>query len=74
MILIEKSLKFVLNKKNSNVVFHWSFRLLLLEIDLLFKEQDRKKDMFRAYNIGYVKRIFTLLTKIVVLYVQVPIV
>lgn len=72
--LPKKSFKFVLIKKNDIFAFNLSFILLLVEINLISKKQSYKNDMFIAYNIGYIKIIFILLTKIVAFYIQVLII
>lgn len=70
----EKSLKFVLSRRNSIVAFILGFILLPIEVNFISKKQGCKGDMLVAYRISYVKMIFTLLTKVVALYMQIFIV
>lgn len=67
--LSEEAFKFVLSKRDSTVVFNLSLVLLPVEVDLIVKEQNHKKDIFGVCGIGCIEIIFALLTKIVVLYI-----
>lgn len=44
--------------------------LLSTKVDPVLKKQSYKKDVFIAYDTGYIKIVLTLMTKIVVLYMQ----
>lgn len=66
--LLEKNFKFASNRENNIVIFYSSFVLLLIEIDVIAKDQSYKKDMFIAYGIGHVKIIFTLPVKVLIYY------
>lgn len=72
--LLEKSFEFVPNREDSIVAFHLSFVLLLVEVDSITGEQSRKRDAFGARGTGRIKMVFTVLTEVVTLHVQVPIV
>lgn len=67
--MLEKSFKFILSEKNSTIAFNLSFILLVVEIYLVIKKQDCKKDIFRIYGIGYIKIVFILQVKIKVFYI-----
>lgn len=68
-ILLEKSLKFVLNKKNNIIVFNLRFVLLLVEMNLILKKQSHQKDAFIICDISRIKIIFVLLSNMVVFYI-----
>lgn len=70
-ILPKKGLKFFSNKKNSIVAPNLSFVLLPEEINPVPKKQKHKKNVFMACSSGYVEIILILLTKALVLYMQV---
>lgn len=69
--LSEKSFKFILDKKNSSILFIFYLILLTVEINLVSKKLKYKKDAFIICSTSYVKIIFAILTKVVVLYMQV---
>lgn len=66
--LLEKSLEFVLYKKDGIIVFNLSLVLLPAKIDLITEKQNCKKDTFRDCGTNYVKIILALLAKVVALY------
>lgn len=66
--MLEKSLEFVLFKENNLVLFNLSFVLLLTEIKPILEKQNYKKDAFIAYDTSYIKIIFTMLIKVIILY------
>lgn len=68
--LLEKSLEFVLNKRNNTVIFNFGLVLLPAGVNLIQKKQGHKKEVLRACSIGCVKIVFALLTKIVTLYMK----
>lgn len=67
--LTKKDFKFVSSKKNSIFMFYTNFLLLPAKIDLILEKQIYKEITLVAFNIGCVKIIFTLLTKIIALYI-----
>lgn len=68
-ILLKKNLEFVVSRGNDTIVFNLSFVLLLAKVNLIPKEQDYKKDALVAYSTICIKIIFTVLTKVVALYI-----
>lgn len=58
--LLEKDFKFFSNREDSTVAFYLSLVLLLAEVDLIAEKQGCKKNVFRAYSIGYIKIIFAV--------------
>lgn len=44
--------------------------LLPAKIDYILKEQSCTKDALKTYNTGYIKMVFALLTKVVLLYIE----
>ena len=72
--LPEKGLEFVPNRRNGIVAFHLSFVLLPAEVNPISKERGREEDAFVARGSGRVEIILTLLTKIIALHMQAPIV
>lgn len=69
-VLLEKSLKFVLSKKDGIVIFNLGLILLLVKVDSILEKQGCKKNALRAHVIGYVKIVLALLTKVVVLNIK----
>lgn len=67
-ILLKKSLKFVLNNRNSIIVFIFNLVLLFIEINFILKKQSCTKDVLIAYSTHYIKMILILSIKIVALY------
>lgn len=65
----KKDLVFALIKRSDILVLDLSFMLLSTKIYCIVEEQNHKKHTFRACDIGHVKIIFILLTKIVALYI-----
>lgn len=61
--LLEKSFKFVLQKRNNNIAFMLRFVLLLIEVDQILEKQGRKRHAFVVYSSDHVKIILTLLAK-----------
>ena len=72
--LLEKSLQFLLSKKNDIVAFDFSLILLLIEIDSIPEEQSRKRDALRACGTGRIEIVFAFLTEVIALYVEATIV
>lgn len=68
-ILLEKGLKFILSRENSTIAFNLSLILLVVEIYLVIKKQDCKKNIFKIYAIGYIKIVFTLQVKVEIFYI-----
>lgn len=68
--LLEKGLKFVLNREGSTVAFNMGFVLLLAEIDLIMEKCSYKRYTLRACDTSCVKIILGLSTKVVVLYMK----
>lgn len=66
--LLEKDLRFVLNRKDGIVTFNLSLVLLLAEVDSVAKKQSCKKETFRVCNIGHIKIIFALLAEVIIFY------
>lgn len=73
-ILLEKNFKFSQNKKSVSVAFYLSLMLLSAKINFFPKKQGCKKDILAAYYTVCVKIILVLLTKVVILHMQVFIV
>lgn len=67
--LLEKSFKFILNRRSNAITFNLSFLLLLAKIDLIAKKYNCKKNTFRACDTSRVEIILALLTKVVALYI-----
>ena len=70
----EKGLEFVPSRGDGIVAFYLSFVLLPAEVNPISEEQGRKGDAFVARGSGRVEIILTLLTKIIALHMQAPIV
>lgn len=71
--LLKKSLKFILSRRDRTIVFNLSFVLLSTEINPITEEKSCKRDAFETHNTSYIKIILTLSTKIVIFYMQAPI-
>lgn len=69
-IILEKSLKFISNKKNYIVAFNLSFVLLSVKVNPILEKQDYKKDALVAYGTSHIKIILILLTNVIVFYIQ----
>lgn len=67
--LLEKNFKFVQRSGSNAIAFHLSFLLLSAKINPFTQKQDHKKDALVAYNIGCIKIILVLLTKVVAFHV-----
>ena len=72
--LLEKSFEFVPSRRDDIVTFNLSFMLPLAEVNPVSGKRSRKRDAFMACSSGRVKMIFTLMTKIIALYIRPPIV
>lgn len=68
--LSEKGFKFVLSKRDRIVASNLSFVLLPAKIDPVLKKRGHKGDTFVTCGSGHIKIIFTLLTEVVILYIQ----
>lgn len=68
--LPKKDLKFVLNKRDDIVAFKLSFVLLPVKVNLILKNQSRKRYMLIVCSFVRVKIALILLTKSITLYVQ----
>lgn len=73
-ILLKKSFKFVLSRKDSTIIFKLSLVLLPVKVDFITKKRGCKEETFRTRGTSCVKIIFVLLTEVVALYIQGPIV
>lgn len=67
--LPKKVLKFVLNKRNGTVAFKLRLVLLLIQVHLIPEEWNYDEDMLVTRNTNYVKIVFVLLIKVVILYI-----
>lgn len=72
--LSEKSLEFVLNKRNNTIIFNLSLILLSEKVDFISEEQNRKKNMLGVCGIDHIKMTLVLMTKIIALYIKATIV
>ena len=72
--LLKEGLEFVSSKENDIVVFNLRFVLLLAEVNPILEKQSRKGDAFVAYCSSRIEIILTLLTKVIALHMQAPIV
>lgn len=63
MIFLQKSFKFVLNRRSNIIVFNLNFILLLAKVDLIVKELGHKKDAFITHNSNFINIVFILLEK-----------
>lgn len=72
--LLKKGLEFVLSKRDGTVAFNLSFVLLLVEVTLILEKQVYKKDALKTCDIGRVKIIFLISTKIVAFHIRATIV
>lgn len=68
-ILSEKCFKFVLSEESNPVPLNLNLVLLPIKVDFILKKQDRKRDALVVCGTSYIEMIFTLLTKVVILYV-----
>lgn len=66
--LLNKSFEFILSKVGGLIAFNLSLVLLSAEINLISEKQSHKKDVLVACGTSYIKIVFTLLTKVIVLY------
>lgn len=69
--LWKKGFTFILNRKDNIVAFNLSLVLLSAEINLVTEKRGCKKSILVAYGSSYIKIVFTLLIKIISLYMQV---
>lgn len=72
--LSKKGFEFFLYNKNNLILLYLSFILLLIEINSITKKQYYKKDIFIASCNDCIKIIFILLTKIIILYIQISVI
>ena len=72
--LPKRGLKFVSNRGDGTIVFNLSLVLFPADVDSIMEKQRRKRDKLVACDIGRVKIILVLLTKVVALYMQTPII
>lgn len=63
-LYLKKVLKFFLSRKSDTVACNMSLVLLPVKIDLIVKEQNRKKHAFKARGSGRIKIILVLPTKV----------
>lgn len=64
-ILLEKTLEFVSNRRDSIIAFKLDLVLLLAKVDLILKKQDCKKNVLVVYSNSNVKMIFALSINII---------
>lgn len=67
--LLKKNLKFVLTRVNYIIAFNLCFGLLLAKVNLILKKLDYIKNALVAYGFGYIKIVYTLLIKVIALYI-----
>lgn len=72
--ILEKSLKFILNKKNRTIAFNLNFVLLPAKVNLILEKQNYKRDILAAHGTSLVKMIFIQLTEVIALHIQASIV
>lgn len=72
--LLKKYFKFVLSKRNSTVAFDLDLVLLPAKIDSVVEKQNCKKYALRIRGIGCIEIILALLIKIVVFYIDIPVI
>lgn len=70
----KKRLKFVLSKRDNIIIFNISFILLPAKIDLILEKQSCKKNILKTCGTGYIKIVFTFLTKVIAFNIWVTIV
>lgn len=69
-ILLEKSLEFVLNRRNGTIIFNFSLVLLLIKVDPISEKQSCKKNTLGACSIGCIKIIFAQSKKVIALHIR----
>lgn len=67
-ILIEKNIEFVLSEQDR--IFNLSFVMLLIEVNIILKISNYKKNVLMFNSFGCIKIIFLLPIKVVALYMQ----
>ena len=67
---MKKGLEFVLNKRDGLVALNLGLVLLLAKVDSIPEQRSCKRNALMICGSGHVKMIFTLLTKVVALYMQ----
>lgn len=72
--LPKKGLKFVLCRRNCIIAFNLGLMLFLAEVDFMAKKRGPKKYALKPYGTSRIEMIFTLLVKVVILYVRVIII
>ena len=72
--LLEKGLEFNPSKRSNIIALNLSLVLLPVEVDLVPKEQGRKKNTLGTCSTGRVEMVFTLSTKVVALHLRTTIV
>lgn len=68
-ILLEKDLKFILNKGDGTVMFNLSLVLLLVEVDFILAKQGCIRHAFVVCHIGHIKIILALSTEVITFYI-----
>lgn len=68
--MLEKGLKFVLNRRDGIIVFNLSFILLLAKVDLIIEQQGCKENALVICSTGRIEMIFALLIKVITFYMQ----
>lgn len=63
--MLEKSLKFILNKKSGIVVLNLSLVLLPAKVDSIPKKQGCKKNLVVVFDIGCIKIVLILLIEVI---------
>lgn len=72
--LPEKSLEFVLIRGDDTIIFNLDLVLLAVKVASILEEQNYKRNMLKTRNIGRVKMVLALSTKIVVLHIRATII
>lgn len=73
-ILLEKSLKFVSNRKDGTITFNLGFILFSAKVDLVSEKQSCNKNVLKTHNISYLEILFRLSIKVITLFVRATII
>lgn len=68
--LPKKGLEFILNKRESTVIFNLGHMLLLTKVGLIPEKQGNKENVFKTYGIDCVKMLLVLSIKVIPLYMR----
>lgn len=72
--MLEKSLKFIPNKKSDIVVLNLNLMLLPAKVGSILKKQGCKKNLLMVFDISCNKIVLILLIEVIALYMQTSIV